>query len=159
MKVVELFKELKETEGYGEFISENPSAYLSAGFFILDLENRTEQIQLDFYLPKEKKMAAFEFPFKAAKIFDEEMKEIVPLSLDLKFDIDDLKDVCKEIIKKNGSGMVLNKIIAILKEGQWNLTCMDNMMGIVRIKLNSVTGEEISFDKGSLMDFMGIKKG
>ena len=63
------------------------------------------------------------------------------------------------VIKDNNSFLKPTKIIAILRDNRWNLTCMDDLLGIVRIHIDSLTDEFVSFDKGSLMDFMGIKKG
>ena len=158
MKVKDLLEELCEKECYKKFIGENPSAFFAAAFFIMDLKQKTETIQLDFFLPEQKKITAFEYPFIKAKIFDEEMKSMTPQATEIKINIDDLESVCKEIIKNNDSLIIATKIIAILKDNQWNLTCMDDMLGIVRIKINAINGKQIAFSKGSLMDFMGIKK-
>ncbi len=172
MKISELISELKETEYYKKFKDENPSAFFTAGFFILNTKEKTEEIQLDFFLPKqnrvcpnqsksqisEGKIAAFEHPFKKPKIFDEEIKPMQPQTTEIKIDLDDLEQTCKTIIKENNSLIIFTKIIAILKDNQWNLTCMDDMLEIVRIKLDAITGELIEFNKGSLIDMMGIKK-
>ncbi|MCK4997206.1 hypothetical protein KAS08_02785 [Candidatus Pacearchaeota archaeon] len=170
MKIIDLVNELQEKDSFKEFKEENKDAYFMAGFLILNLEEDSETIQLDYLIPSNKKIAAFEFPFGEPKIHDEiisvkdgktvgkEISEIKEQSLELKIDIDDLKSTCKEIIKENNSSIKPTKIISILKENIWNLTCMDNMMGIVRIKINAISGEVIDFNKGSLMDFMGIKK-
>ncbi len=172
MKVQDLLDELQEKECYKNFKLENPSAFFSAGFFILDLKEKSETIQLDFFLPEqnrvcpnqsksqiyEGKIAAFEHPFKEPKIFDEKIKQMQPQTTDIKIDIDDLETTCKTIIKENNSLIVPTKIIAILKDNLWNLTCMDDALGIVQVKLDAVTREQIEFKKGSLMDMMGIKK-
>jgi hypothetical protein len=170
MKIKDLVIELEEKDSYKKFKEENPNSYFMAGFLILNLEENSEIIQLDYFIPSNKKIAAFEFPFGEPKIHDEiisvkdgktvgkEIPKIKEQALDIKVDIDDLKSICKETIKENNSSIVPTKIISILKENVWNLTCMDNMMGIVRIKINALTGEVVDFNKGSLMDFMGIKK-
>jgi len=173
MKMQDLLEELEEKECYKKFKSENPSTFFSAGFLILNLKDKSETIQLDFFLPgqnracpnqsksqiNEGKITAFEHPFNEPKIFEEEIKQMQPQTTDIKIDIDDLESLCKNIIKENNSSIVPTKIIAILKDSQWNLTCMDDMLGIVQIKIDCMTSEQIEFKKGSLMDFMGIKKG
>ena len=171
MKTQDLVEELQEKQSYQNFKSENPSAFFSAGFFILDLKENQEQIQLDFFLPEKEEIAAFEFPFAEPKIHKDiisvgksgatepgKIKPMSPQTTDIKIDLDDIGPISKEIIKENGSAIIPTKIIAILKDNQWNLTCMDDMLGMVRIKLDALTGERIDFSKGSLMDFMGIKK-
>tara|TARA_B100001964_G_C14136351_1_gene555334 strand:- start:443 stop:922 length:480 start_codon:yes stop_codon:yes gene_type:complete len=158
MKVQDLLSELQETQHYKNFKSQNPESFFAAAFFILDLEAKTEKIQLDFFLPNQKKIASFEHPWNEVKIHDDEIKPMQPQSTEIKIGIDDLESTCKKIIKENESAIVPTKIIAILRDNQWNLTCMDNALGIVRIKLDAKSGEQVDFNKGSLMDFMGIKK-
>lgn len=172
MKVQDLVEELEETQSYRNFIEKNPAAFFAAGFFILDLKEKTETIHLDYFLPEGGKIATFEHPFGEPKIHEDiisvsksgetepgKVKLMQPQTTEIKIDIDDLGPTCKEIIKENESKVFSTKIIAILKDDQWNLTCMDDMLGVVRIKLNAVTGEQVDFNKGSLMDFMGIRKG
>ena len=158
MKIQDLLEELEENTNYKKFKSENPSAFFSAGFLILDLKSKSEEIQLDFFLPKQNKITAFEYPFNEPKVFNEEIKQMQSQTTDIKIDIDDLESTCKKITEENNSANVPTKIIAILKDDQWNLTCMDDVLGIVQIKINAITGEQIEFKKGSLMDFMGINK-
>lgn len=171
MKIKDLVDELQDKDSFKKFKIQNPDSYFMAGFIILDLKEDTETMQLDYFIPCEDKIAAFEFPFGEPKIHDEiisvgkdgktvgkEISNIPKQSVEIKIDIDDLASVCKETIKENNSLIVPTKIIAILKDDQWNLTCMDDMLGIVRIKINALSGEVIDFNKGSLMDFMGIKK-
>lgn len=170
MKIKDLTIELEDNSHFQKFKNENPDAYFCAAFLILNLDKKSEQIQLDYYIPKENKIAAFEFPFNEPKIHEElistkdgettgkKIEQLPKQTLNLKIDIDDLPSISKETILENESQIKPTKIIAILKENIWNLTCMDNMLGIVRIKINAISGEVENFSKGSLMDFMGIRK-
>jgi len=161
MKLADLVEELKESRVYSLFMEENPDSFFSAGFIIFDLENKTEKIQLDFFIPEKKRMAAFEFPFNNLtnpKVHEDEILEMKEQFLDLKIDIDDIEGVSRKFIRENGSGINPTKIIAIISNGVWNLTCMNDSLGIVQLKLDARSGEEVSFKKGSLMDFMGFKK-
>jgi hypothetical protein len=170
MKTQDLIKELEETKGYKTFKEQNPDTFFAAAFLILDLRNKTEQIQLDYFLPKEGNIAAFSYPFSEPKIHDDVISvkdgktipsKVSPMTkqtAEIKIDIDDLESKCKEVIKENNSLIIITKIIAILKDDIWNLTCMDDMLGIVRVKINAISGEVQDFNKGGLMDFMGIKK-
>ncbi|MFH1238142.1 MAG: hypothetical protein ABIH79_02320 [archaeon] len=158
MKISELIDELKETETYRKFKEENPSTFFSAGFLVLDLESKSEKIQLDFFLSKQNKMASFEYPFEKPKIYEDEIKEMLPQTTMIKVDIDDLEKLSKEIIIKNNSKMIPTRIIAILQKNIWNLTCMDNFLGSIRIKLDAITGEQISFSQGNLIGMMQPKK-
>lgn len=158
MKISELMVKLKETRVYKKFKEENPQTFFAAGFFVLDLESKNEKLQLDFFLPKQKKVAAFEYPFKEPRIYEDEMKDMQPQTTEITIDLDDLEKLSKGIINKNDSKIIPTKIIAVLQNDIWNLTCMDNSLGTVQIKLNATTGEQILFSKGSLMDIMKIKK-
>jgi len=171
MKIYDILQELKESKYYKKFKLENSDAFFSVAFLILDLGNKTESIQLDFYIPGKNKIAAFEFPFGEPKIHDNvisigrsgevepsEIEPMRPQTYEVKIDIDDLALKCKKIIKESGSNIIPTKIIAILKDDLWNLTCMDNALGIVRIKIDAIREDIFKFEKGSLMDFMGIKK-
>lgn len=170
MKLKDLIKELEEKEEYKNFKSQNPDSFFTAAFLILDLKERCEQIQLDYFMPKTKQIAAFSFPFQEPKIYDEiisvksgkttpkKIFEMLKQKTELKIDIDDLESRCKEVIKENNSAIVPTKIIAILKDNVWNLTAMDDILGIARIKIEASTCELKDFSKGGLMDIMGIKK-
>lgn len=170
MKIQDLVEELQEKQEYKTFQEQNPDTFFAAAFLILDLENKTEQIQLDYFLPQQNNIAAFSYPFAEPKIHDDiisvkegkttsaEVPIMTKQTTQIKIDIDDLESKCKELIKENNSLTIPTKIIAILKDDIWNLTCMDDMLGIVRIKINAVSGELQDFNKGGLMDFMGIKK-
>lgn len=171
MKVKDLLEELQEKQEYNTFKEQSNESFFAAAFLILDLEQKTEQIQLDFFLPKENKIAAFSHPFTSPQIHDNiisvskqgatEPATPQPMqkqTTEIKTDIDDLESQSNQIIKENESALKPTKIIAILKDDTWNLTCMDNVLGIVRIKINAISGETIDFNKGSLMDFMGMKK-
>ncbi len=156
MKIKDLIEELEEKDSYKNFKLSNPSTFFSAAFLVLDVKEKSEKIQLDFFLPEQNKVAAFEFPFGEPKIHDDEIKTMCPQNVSVKIDIDDLEPICREVIKENGSAIILAKIIAVLKDDQWNLTCMDDMFGIVRMRVNSATGERSGFSKKSLMDFTSV---
>jgi len=171
MKLQTLLQELEKTPEFKTFKTQKPDTFFSAAFLILNLENKENQIQLDYFIPKKNQIAAFELPWTQPKIHDNiisisksgQTEPVKPTPMQkqttkIKIDIDDLKKICNQIIKENNSSIVPTKIIAILKDNTWNLTAMDNALGIVRIKINATTEELIDFNKGSLMDFMGMKK-
>jgi hypothetical protein len=159
MKSIDLLKELEENYVYKDFKKEFKDSFFSAGFFILDLEKKSETLQLDLFIPSKKKVAAFEFPWKFPKIHDDKIESMTPQSLEnLKFDLDDLEEKAKDSIKEHGSNLKPTKIIAIIQNNEWNLTCMDNALGIIRIKYNALTGEETFFESDSLMNIVKITK-
>lgn len=170
MKIADLIKELEGASCFEAFRIENADSYFAAAFLILDLESKVNQIQLDYFLPKEKRIAAFAHPFEEVKIHDDvvsvrdgktvpgEVSEMKQQAVEVEVDVCDLERVCGEILRENECGLKPTKIIAILKEGVWNLTLMDNALGIVRVKMDAGSGECLNFEKGSLMNFMGVRK-
>lgn len=166
MKTQDFLKELEDTRSYKNFKTKNPDSFFTAAFLILNLEDKTEQIQLDYFIPKENKIATFEWPIKEPKIHadiistekSKKIKSMQKQSAEIKINIDDLELICKDAIKENNYNLTPKKIIAILKDDSWNLTCMDNFLGIVRMKVDAITGEVKDFNKDSLMNFVGIKK-
>jgi predicted transcriptional regulator len=158
MKLKQLLQELNETEIYKNFLKENPEAFFAVGFFILDLEKETETFQLDFFIQEKKQITSFEFPIKEEKTHEDKIENLEEQSSEIKIDIDDLKTEVKKRIAENNSSLLPTKIIATISKNQWNLTCMDDSLGILQLKINSKTGEQDSFKKGSLMEFMGIPK-
>lgn len=157
MKIKNLIKELEEKQSYKNFKLKYPSAFFSVAFIILEFKNSKKQIQLDFFLPEKNRVASFDFPFGEPKIFDDEVKTMAPQSSEIKIDIDDLAGICEKTTKEKGLATVLERVIAILRDGVWNLTCMDDMLSIVRMKVNATTGEVTDFSKGALADFIKIK--
>ncbi|MFZ5955328.1 MAG: hypothetical protein ACOYT4_02785 [Nanoarchaeota archaeon] len=160
MKLKEILKELNNNENFKKFKKQNPDAYLSAGFFVLDFNGNEHngKYQLDFFIPKKKKIAIFEYPFENFKIDEGQIENAEKLADEIKVDIPDLFDNVKKIHKKNNYEKTITKIIAILKDNQWNLTCMSSDLNMTRIKINSLTGSLDSFEKLRLMDFMRIGK-
>jgi hypothetical protein len=152
MELKELFKELKSRESYVKFKEENPTAYLSAGVFVFGEEG--DKIQLDFLIPEQKKMASSEYPFNSFRIHEEEIKIVKEIeNLNLAIDIKDVKNYVKEKTKKD-----FPKIIAILINDEWNLTCI-NGMDIYRIKVNAYNKEVTMESNGLLSDMIKITKG
>jgi hypothetical protein len=158
MRIQNLLEELQNKPKYKTFQSQNPDTFFAAAFLILDLENETEQIQLDFFLPQQNKIATFSHPFSQPKIHEDKIENMQPQTTEIKIDIDHLEEKCKQLIKENNHPMNPTKIIAILRDDIWNLTCMDNALGITRIKINAISEKLKTFDKGSLTDFMRIDK-
>jgi len=158
MKLKNLILELESKEAYEKFLKENSSSFFCAAFTILDLKNKTSQLQLDYFIPELNRIASFEHPFEQFRIYEDEVKEMKIQEASPTVDIIDLERFCKNILEEKEIKITPTKIIAILKENLWNITCMDDFLGIIRIKINSSSGELISIDKGSLIDFIGVKK-
>ncbi|MFA4960481.1 MAG: hypothetical protein WC548_02350 [Candidatus Pacearchaeota archaeon] len=158
MGIQDLIQEVKTKESYAKLQEEDPKLFFCAGFLIFDIEKNSKKTQLDFFLPEKKRISAFEHPFGEYKTFEDEIENVNEQKTQLGVDIEDLEKLTNKILEKNKVRIVPSKIIAILRDNRWNVTAMDKFLGIARIKIDAETAEVISFEKGSLMDFMGIRK-
>ncbi|MBT7705929.1 hypothetical protein HN747_00635 [archaeon] len=154
MKFNELVKELKEKESYQSFMEKNPDAYVCAGFLILSKEEKEgDKLQINLFLPKKKRIATFDYPFNSFVEHEDEITEASAVDeKDLALDVDDLQAFIKE-----KTGIEPLKIIAIFKDGIWNLTLL-NGMDMRRLKIDAYTKEVLHEDKGLLSDFIKVKK-
>ena len=158
MELQGLVEELKKTIYFENFINQYPEAYLAAGFFIIE-DNEENKYQLDFFIPAHQKIAAFEWPLdKPAKIYEDKIERAEKIARPLKVDLDNLKNKIKEVIKDCKINFQPSKIIAILKDNNWNITCMSSSLNILKICMSARTGEVTKCDKASLMDVMSITK-
>lgn len=155
MEVKDLVEELEKEDCFKVFMKKYSDAYFCAAFFIFD-EGGSEKAEIDFYVPSEKKMALFSYPFHEYNL-SEEISGFGKMDLDLKIDVGDLKENVKNVLEKEGKKFDAKKIIAVLKNYEWHLTCM-NGLDIIRMKIDVKSGNYKDFEKGSLMDFMGFKK-
>ena len=162
MKAVDFLERLKKKEFFKEFEKENPDSYLCAFFCILNKEEKEgDKINIDFFIPSKKKVAYSESPFQDISISSEENKNLGELKqLDkIKIDLEDLWNEVERVKTEKGLKHNTGKIIGVLTEGVWNLTCMSSSLDLLRIKINPITKEIINVKKESLAEMIKIKKG
>ncbi len=150
MKIKELLEELYTRNSYKEFNLKYPDNYFSAGFFILG--NDGDNFQLNFFIKGIQKNVSFEYPFCSYKLFEDESifeKEIKQMNF--KIDLDNLKDFIESHLNKK-----IEKIIAIIKEDIWNITCI-NGLSIIKIEINALDGSIINEKNSNMSDFMRIE--
>jgi hypothetical protein len=154
MKFKELLEELKGKDSYSKFIEQYPEAHLTAGFFILSTEEKEgDKVQIDFYIPGDKKIASFEYPFESFHVHEDEIKESNKITnLDIKVDIMDLFGFLEEKTSKK-----YNKVIAILKDDIWNVTALMGL-DMQRLKFCPYTGDIKEENTGMLTDFIKMQK-
>ncbi|MEM4625186.1 MAG: hypothetical protein QXJ28_00245 [Candidatus Pacearchaeota archaeon] len=162
MKVQPYLKKLNNSKEFKEFIKKNPEAYLIAGFFVFDFENDTRIHQIDYYVPDKHSMVTF---FLDNKIELKEAKaanDIKPQKIEgeIKLDLDLLKGIVQDEMKNHTVTSKLQKIIAVLQniDGTliWNLNCITNDMGIIKMHIDDKSHSVLKFEKVSLFDI--IKK-
>lgn len=156
MKILNLIQELEATKAFQEFKKENPDSFLSAGFFVLD-DTGEDKFQLDYFIPSKNQVAIAPYPFSKLEIQKDEIKQANRLQK-VKIDITDLRETTNIIIQEKNIRVKISKIVAILLNDTWDLTCMSSTLDVIKIKLNSLTGEVLKCEKLNLGDFMQIRK-
>lgn len=160
MKLLFLIEKLENSAEFSEYKSKNPSGFLCAGFFILDLDLKTENYQLD-YSDSEGNITTFHFQEKILMKSAESLNKIIPQKVldEIRIDIDNMQEIAKsEAIKNN---LKLNKIIAVLQnlDGKiiWNLNCMSGLK-ILILKIDANSGEILKSEVINLFDIAKVHK-
>ena len=162
MQIKPYIEKLNSSSKFKEFISSNPDAYFSAGFFVLDFQDNNHLHQIDYYLPKKKKIMTFSVDEDIAMKLSETANKSIPKKIEGKInvDLDILKGLVEDEMKNNSITSKLQKIIAILQniDGKliWNLNCITTDMGIIKVHLDDDNHSILKFEKINLFD--AVKK-
>jgi hypothetical protein len=162
MKIQPYIEKLQGSQEYKKFQEENKDAYLVAGFFVLDFDTEMNVHQIDYYLPSQKKVAAFTLDAKVEVRILETMNEKVPEKLDLKtnVDLDALKGILEDEMKNRNITENIKKIIAVIQtlEGKkvWILNCILSGMEILKAHVEDESQTVLSMEKASILEY--IKK-
>lgn len=162
MKISPYVEKLEKSQEYKDFHKKYKDAFMAAGFFVLDLETSKNVHQLDFYVPSEKKIAAFSLDGDIKVQLLEAMNEKIPDKLDIKVktDLDALYGILEDEMKNRGITEEIKKIVAVLQniDGKvlWNLNCILSGMEILRANVDDESRSVLKMEKFSMLDL--IKK-
>jgi len=161
MKIQPYIEKLEKSEEYKNFKIKYPDSFLVAGFFVLDLEEGNNVHQVDFYVPKERKIAAFSLDGEVTvKLLDVLDPKKIPEKLDIKtkIDLDALSGILTDEMKNRGISEEIKKVIAVIQniEGKkiWNLNCVLTGMEILRSHIEDNSKTVLKIEKSSLMEIM-----
>lgn len=160
MKIQPYIDRLEKSKEFKDFRKEHKNAFLSAGFFVLDFEEKKNVHQLDFYVPKKNKMAAFSLDDGIKLQLLDLVHEKAPEKLDInvKTDLDALYGILEDEMKNRSITENIKKIVAVLQnvDGKrlWNLTCILSGMEILRSHVDDETRSVLKMEKFSMMDLM-----
>jgi len=162
MKIKPYINKLNSSKEYKDFQNKYNDAFLIAGFFILDYETGNNIHQIDYYIPSEKKIAAFTLDGGVTMQILDTMSKAVPEELDIKtnIDLDALHGILEDEMKNRNITEEIRKIIAIIQNinGKkiWNLNCILSGMGILKAHVDDESKTILKMEKYSIMDY--IKK-
>jgi len=162
MKVRPYFEKLEASEQYKDFVVKYPDSFMIAGFFIIDLEGGNNVHQIDFYVPSEKKVAAFSLDgavdLKMLETVGMKGKMPERLNYETNMDLDELQGVLLDEMHNRGMSENIKKIIAVLQniDGKkiWNLNCILTGMEILKSHVEDSSKTILKIEKTSLMDIM-----
>lgn len=160
MKLKPYVEKLEQSPKYREFNSKYPGSFPIAGFFILDFESGKNMHQIDFYVPSQKKIAAFTLDGKIDLQLLEMLNKKVPERLDIKsnIDLEAIKGILMDEMRNRGISEDIKKIIVILQqiEGKkiWNVNCILTGMEIIKSHIDDETKTVLKIEKTSIMDII-----
>lgn len=144
-----------------DFYEKHRESFLIAGFFILDFETGQNITQIDYYIPKEKKVAAFNINAEGAELKILEMlNEKIPEKLDVKtnVDLDAIKGILEDEMKNRSITDEIRKIIAVIQtiEGKkiWNVNCVLSGMEILKAHIEDESKSVLRMERASVIDFL-----
>lgn len=161
MKLEPLIEQLNNSKEYKEFTQKHKDAFIAAGFFIIDLETGKDVHQIDFYVPSQKKVAAFTLSDdKVTMQMLEVINDKVPekLTIQTNVDLDAIKGILQDEMKNRSITDDIRKIIAVVQNlnGKkiWNLNCVLTGMGLLNAHVEDESQTVLKMERISMMDLV-----
>ncbi|MBX4196028.1 hypothetical protein KW805_00365 [Candidatus Pacearchaeota archaeon] len=160
MKLAPYIDKLNSSASYKDFMKKYKDSFMIAGFFILDLDQGKNIHQIDYFIPSQKKIAAFTLDGQVTVQILESMSKKAPEKMDIKtnIDLDELAGILEDEMKNRSITEEIRKVIAILQmnEGKkiWNLNCVLSGMSILRAHVDDESKTVLKMERSSIMDYM-----
>ncbi|NCO11866.1 hypothetical protein CO038_00930 [Candidatus Pacearchaeota archaeon CG_4_9_14_0_2_um_filter_39_13] len=161
MKIQPYIEKLSNSSEFKEFEKKYGDAYLIAGFFVLDFEAGQNIHQIDYYIPGQKKVAAFSLDNHQVdvKILDM-LTDKTPEKLDIKtkIDLEAIRGILEDEMKNRSITEDIRKIIAVIQtiEGDkiWNVNCVLTGMEILKAHIEDESKSVLRMERSSIMDYV-----
>jgi hypothetical protein len=160
MKIQPYVEKLSNSKEYRTFLQKYKDAFMVAGFFVLDLELGQNVHQIDYYIPSQKKVAAFTLDGKITMQLLQTLNDKMPETLDMKTntDLDELAGILEDEMRNRSMTESVKKIIAVIQniKGKkiWNLNCVLSGMEILQAHVEDSSKTVLKMEKISMMDIM-----
>ncbi len=145
---------------FADFQQKYKDSFVVAGFFVLDLESGKNVHQIDYYVPSEKKVAAFTLDDKVTVQLMKTIGKQNPekLDIDTKIDLDAIEGILEDEMKNRSITEKIKKIIAVLQNVKgrklWNINCVLSGMEILRAHVDDDSKTVLKMEKASIMDYI-----
>ena len=142
MKIQPYVEKLTASPEYKDFKKRYSDAFLAAGFFVLDLEMGGNIHQIDYYIPSEKKFAAFTLDKGVNVQILDTITNKIPEKLDIKtkIDLEALPGILEDEMKNRNITEDIKKIIAVIQniKGKkiWNINSVLSGMDILKAHID-----------------------
>ena len=160
MKIEPYIQRLNSSDEYREFQKKHSDAFMVAGFFILDFESGQNVHQIDYYVPSEKKIAAFTLDKHITIQLLDLLNKKAPEKLDTKtnIDLEAIHGIIEDEMKNRNITEEIKKIIAVLQNvgGKkiWSINCILSGMGLLSAHLEDDSKTILKMEKKSLFNYM-----
>ncbi len=160
MKIQPYLDKLNASQQYKDFTKKFPDAFMAAGFFVIDFEGGNNVHQLDFYVPSQKKIAAFTLDSNVGMQMLDGINEQVPKKLEpnARIDLDALQGIIEDEMKNRGMTEELKKMIAVLQniDGKkvWNVNCVLSGLHILKANVEDDSKSILEMEKRSILEFV-----
>ncbi len=162
MKLQPFVEQLEATKEFKDFKNNHPNAFLVAGFFVLDFETNQHLHQIDYFVPGQKKVAAFTLGEQIMVQMLDTINEKTPEKLDShsNIDLDALEGILEDEMKNRSMTESIKKIIAVIQkiEGKklWIINSVLSGMEILKAHIEDSSKTVLKMESSSVMDY--IKK-
>lgn len=160
MKIQPFIDKIQSSAAFKDFQKKYKSAYLVAGFFVIDFESGQNINQIDYYVPSEKKVAAFTLGKQVTVQLLDVINSKVPekIATAAKVDLDSLHGILEDEMKNRSITEDIKKIIAVVQsiEGRmiWSLNCVLSGMSILNAHVEDDSESVLKMERKSIVDYM-----
>jgi len=157
-------EKLYDSEVFKNFKKENPGAYLSSGFFVMDKLKGSNKQHIDYFVPSSKKMFSFQMESWVTLVPVEETDKRIPEKMNdnLDFVFEDVEKMIEDEKAKESVEKKTEKVLLSLQrlEGKDYLlgTVFIAGLGMLKIKIDVDEKKILEFEKKSFMDMVNVFK-
>ena len=166
--MLELIKKLENSPEFKKYKKENPDAFLTHVFYMLDEANKNA-VQVGYYNKDRDRITTFVIEGKSiiknpeAEVFKEQETVMNPLDISkVKIGISEAVEIAENLQKKKYKENIPFKKIAILQHlpvGQvWNITFVTQTFKTLNIKVDASTKKVVSDRLISIVEFSSDSK-
>ena len=157
-------EKLHSSDKFQTFLKENPSAYLCAGFFVIDMEKKDNKVHFDYLNPENKKISSFQMDngIKVVDLDNIEKGVFESISDSIEIDFDEIQEIIEGEMERNNVKSKIQKIMLSLQKNDGKIhligTVFISSLGMVRINISLPEKEITQFEKKSFFDIVNVFK-